>query len=377
MPWAQRRFQREAINKAARDHLELLRNHSDVAEWGGIEWTVYDHCTAVMNNWRACHAYPMNIIQMNLRRACARVDSTAIVAQRTKRMTSIVIKLVRRPNMKLTQMQDIGGCRGVVKSIQAVYEVDRFYKTRSRAKHRIVHRDDYISEPQLSGYRGIHLVHRFYSDRGAGDHYNGLKIEMQLRSQYQHAWATAVETVGTFVGEDLKAGQGSVEWLRFFQLMGSVIALRERSPLVPNTPAKLNELRDELDNYAYRLNVENRLIGYVSTLQRMQQHAEGAHYYLLKLDPTTQQLIVTGFKAEEQDQAQAALATAESDLKMRDTPGVDAVLVSVPSLAELPKAYPNYFADTRVFVELLRQALSGHQRRIFTGALKLNPQPEK
>jgi hypothetical protein len=38
--------------------------------------------------------------------------------------------------------------------------------------------------------------------------YNDLKIEMQLRSQYQHAWATAVETVGTFIGQALKSSIG-------------------------------------------------------------------------------------------------------------------------------------------------------------------------
>jgi transposase len=36
----------------------------------------------------------------------------------------------------------------------------------------------------------------------------------------------------------------------------------------------------------------------------------------------------------------------------------DAVLVSVNSIASLRRAYPNYFADTHIFVGLLRQALS-------------------
>ena len=34
-------------------------------------------------------------------------------------------------------------------------------------------------------------------------------------------------------------------------------------------------------------------------------------------------------------------------------------------LASLRRAYPNYFADTRVFLELMRQALSGKQKRIY------------
>jgi hypothetical protein len=90
---------------------------------------------------------------------------------------------------------------------------------------------------------------------------------------------------------------------------------------------------------------------------------------LLKLDPSTQQLLITGFKLEELEQAQIAYAQAEAAAK--DRPGMDAVLVSAKSMAELQRAYPNYFADTRVFIALLRQALSGHQRRIFAGPLSL------
>jgi hypothetical protein len=46
------------------------------------------------------------------------------------------------------------------------------------------------------------------------------------------------------------------------------------------------------------------------------------------------------------------------------TPGLDVVLVSVDSLSSLERAYPNYFADTRVFVELMSQALAGRESAI-------------
>jgi hypothetical protein len=139
--------------------------------------------------------------------------------------------------------------------------------------------------------------------------------------------------------------------------------------LVPGTPFKAKELIEEIDYHAYLLNVENLLSGCANTLQTIQNSPEQAHYYLLKLDPNAGQLVVTGFKIGEIQKAQEAYQEAE--LANKGKPGTDAVLVSVDSLAALPKAYPNYFADTRVFVELLKQALSGHQRRIFTGALKL------
>jgi hypothetical protein len=39
-----------------------------------------------------------------------------------------------------------------------------------------------------------------------------------------------------------------------------------------------------------------------------------------------------------------------------DDPAVDVVLVSVESLAQLRRAYPNYFLDTTVFLDAVVQA---------------------
>lgn len=270
--------------------------------------------------------------------------------------------LDRFPKMKLTQMQDIGGCRAVVKSVAAVRKLADFYQNKSRIKHKLATCDDYIDNPQLSGYRGIHLVYRYFSDKRGTKIYNDLKIEMQLRSQYQHAWATAVETVGTFIRQALKSSVGEEEWLRFFALMGSAVALRENTAPVPNTPTKKSELISELDYYTDLLNVENRLRAYSDALREIEQGAEVAHYYLLRLDPSANELTVTGFQLHEIAEAEDEYAEAERHVKAH--PGTDAVLVAVESISALRRAYPNYFADTRVFVEMLKQALTGTQRKI-------------
>ena len=179
------------------------------------------------------------------------MDASPLVAQRTKRLNSIGLKLDREPRMKLSQMQDIGGCRAVVKSVVAVRRLHDFYRDESEMKHKFSKCDDYIKQPRLSGYRGIDLVHRFHSDKKAGEPWNGLKIEMQLRSQYQHAWATAVETVGTFLGEALKSASGPDEWLRFFALMGSVISLRGRPGFLA-TPARGQHAACGARGYAFQ-----------------------------------------------------------------------------------------------------------------------------
>ncbi len=67
----------------------------------------------------------------------------------------------------------------------------------------LAQKDDYIEHPKESGYHGIHLIYQYRSDKRTDN--NSLKIEVQLRSQLQHAWATAVETVGTFVQQALKS----------------------------------------------------------------------------------------------------------------------------------------------------------------------------
>jgi hypothetical protein len=72
--------------------------------------------------------------------------------------------------------------------------------------------------------------------------YNGLKVEIQIRTTLQHVWATAVETVGTFIQQALKSSQGEAEWLRFFALMATHMALREGRQPVPGTPQNSNEI---------------------------------------------------------------------------------------------------------------------------------------
>jgi hypothetical protein len=258
--------------------------------------------------------------------------------------------------MKLTQMQDIGGCRAVVPTWTTVLTLSELYKA-SRQRHTLVHEDDYINGPKPSGYRGIHLVYRYESR--ARPEYNGLKIEIQLRTRLQHAWATAVETVGTLIAQPLKSSIGEGDWLRFFALMGSEMALREGTPTIPGTPSGKRELDAELQELSDRLRVEQVLTGYGQALQTIHQGRRRATYYLLELRPEGgpggQGVVrVTGFEANQLDEATHAYLETEKRLV---EPGAQAVLVSVGSLGSLPVAYPNFFLDTRRFLDSLREAL--------------------
>jgi hypothetical protein len=232
-----------------------------------------------------------------------------------------------------------------MQSVRNVDSLVTLYKE-SNMKHVPDDEDDYIRNPKRSGYRGYHMIYRYNSDRK--DTYNTLKIELQFRSQLQHAWATAVETVGTFIRQALKSSHGEAEWLRFFALMGSAIALRERTPTVPGVPEARGEMVAELRHYARTLDVERRLQTYGATLNQLEESAPGAHYFLLALEPSENRVTITGFTTKQLDKASALYLETERNIAGRA--GAEAVLVSVESLDTLRRAYPNYFLDTKLLL---------------------------
>ena len=257
----------------------------------------YDGALEIINNWRASHYYPLNAFKVTLRRKALEVDTDRLVAQQIKRLSSIELKLKRFKTMQLAQMQDIGGCRAIVSSSARVQALVEKYK-KSDLKHELDDVDDYIAKPKASGYRSVHLIYKYYSDKKTPAVYNGLFIEVQIRSRLQHAWATAVETVGTFLRQSLKSSQGEDRWLRFFALMGSALALREgSSALVPDTPVKKRELISELKKVSADLNVLSTLQLYGRAINVGREGAEkkNHHYFLLKLEPRAGQMTITGF----------------------------------------------------------------------------------
>jgi|ERR1051326_26355 ppGpp synthetase/RelA/SpoT-type nucleotidyltranferase len=307
----------------------------------------------ILNNWRAAHSFPLNTMQVGLRRLARGADEHALIAQRLKRVSSILQKLRRFSHMNLSRMQDIGGCRAVLNTSAEVRKV-RLEYAKSRQQHQFVGEKDYITVPKESGYRGIHLVYRYESDRTPA--YNGRLIEIQLRSRLQHAWATAVETVGTFLQQSLKASEGSGRWLRFFAVTSSAFALAEGTPIVPGTPQDQKLLRAEVSSLAGELQVRKKLTAFAQALKIAEDtKTKSAQYFLLSLTPAQGHLAVYGYTKQELEQATSHYLEIEKS--QANTPGAQTVLVAVDSLSALKRAYPNYFLDTEVFLASLGRVI--------------------
>lgn len=315
-----------------------------------------EEAVAIIANWRTCHAYPLQVIKSGLGRRARDVDPRALIAQRLKRLPSIVYKLKRHPNMKLSQMQDLGGCRAILSSAAQVDRLAQRYQKRVGG-HEMVRMTNYIESPKPDGYRSVHLIFKYEHKSQHHADYDGLRVEVQLRSRLQHAWATAVETVSTFTGQALKSNVGDAKWKRFFALMSSAMALRERRPTMPDTPNDPIRLTSELRSLAKDLRVGEMLESWRLAVKYLAPARRGVYAYLLILGVEPGALSVEAYR---RNQMQAAFEDyLEIEKSTVDHPGVQAVLVEVDSLAALRWAYPNYYLDSTLFLRAVHRAVDG------------------
>ena len=327
--------------------------------------------TDVLANWRAAHAYPINTFQATLRTRLKNGFGKSIVAQRLKRTPSILAKLRRFPGMQLSRMQDIGGLRAVVGAVAQVRRLERLYRDTGFA-HRLVSSKNYVDDPKEDGYRSVHLIYRYSNDRAPA--YEGLQLELQIRSRLQHEWATAVETMGTFLGQALKSGQGEQAWRKFFSTASAALAAQEGTAAVPGFEGVDSErIYLELATADRDLRVLEKLQGFAIAANRISAERGAGAYHLIVLDSVDRSVTIRPFAMSRLDQANAEYAAVER--RTADGESVEAVLVSAGPIGMLRKAYPNYFLDTQAFVSTMHRlialpALMRRRRRILLGQRK-------
>lgn len=328
---------------------------------GNLPWTpdTEDDIREVFRiayNWRDSHALPMRRMRYELMGKIRRNKINGITAARLKRMTSIRKKLCEQ-NVKLNQMQDLGGCRAIVNNIDEVKMLVDSYRLDSN--HNLYNESHYIDYPRIGGYRSHHLLFKF---AGKGDElpYHGRRIEVQIRSKLQHSWATAVESVGMLRAEDLKGGKGNTEWLRLFELMAAEFALIEKSPMPPNVPQRrhrIQELRDLNENLEAVSTLENLRNAVRGTDRIYSPSMDKPEYYLIKYDNLTKTVDVRPYSIA--SKAAASYDEAEQNAEMNRNGSTNVVFVEVDEVENLKKAYPNYFGDVEWFETILRRVVHG------------------
>ena len=305
----------------------------------GDDNSLHDEAKTILDNWRSCHVSPLNSFQSSLRQKLRKIDPDALVSQRLKRTPSIISKLERNPGMNLARMQDIGGIRAVVSNMQEVRALEQHYKKGTRAFTIVKGGKDYINYPKDSGYRSVHQIFKCQ---------NGFSIELQIRTQVQHSWATAVETMGTFLDHSLKSSEGPQEWLNFFSLASSAFSVLESTPRTREYSKYSDQDTFELLLQKEKeLDVVSKLSGFRVVAKHITDDNKKGKYHLITLDLDNMMANVQSFESKHVHLANKNYSDKEEEV--RQGKNIQVVLVTSESIAALKKAYPSFFLDSQNF----------------------------
>lgn len=324
----------------------------------------YKDAKRKISEWRSYHSYPMSFLLRVIKALLKKNNVKAtVLCQRLKRMPSIEGKIIARPRMNASNMQDVAGIRIVLSKISDVYTVFDLLNTlnkpndlnKSKTKcFEIVQNKthDYIKSPKADGYRSIHVVFKYECKSINRLVSSGKLIEVQIRTQLQHDWGTAVESLGIINKEMYKRGAGNKEILRFFALVSYLFAMREGCPVPeiekPKTRLKiLKELKTIDKKYSIinklEVNKVDRILGNSST---------DPFFYLLTLADGKNNkkfLEVKSLSKDKKKFAEWLYENAEDEGKLEYKKSV--LLLNTISYSDLELAYPNYFLKADTFIK--------------------------
>ena len=258
------------------------------------------------------------------------------IARRLKRLESIKIKLQRFPQMELDRMQDIGGTRAVFNNLDEVKEYIKNIRVIENSTFKIIKENDYISNPKDDGYRSYHIVFECLSNK-----LKGYKVELQIRDLKEHYWATAVEILSVISkSNNLKIGKGEEYYKRFFYLSSKIL----------HNEYDKNEV-DELKELDKKYKILDILKGFSLGFSSIHLKIQDL-FYIIYVNYNTKEVYVSSFNEKNVETA----SLLYKELEKKDN--INAVLVDARDIKTLNEAYPNYFGDSKKFINYIERMIN-------------------
>lgn len=312
--------------------------------------------------FRAAHLQPLSEMTIELQNWLAAHGGNYYIAQRLKRKPQIVRKL-RRLNTRLTQLQDIGGCRIIVDSNKDVDRLNDFLKGKSSnsdlfnlkkiTDYRVLGRDD-------SGYRALHYI----MSR------NGLGLELQIRSKVQHYWAESIERTSVVYGNHLKEGEGDASVIAYFKILSDIFheieAGREPSP---RQKTDLDQMRVRSEVIIERSDRAGAIGSYVNEdvikamVEKESYEPSGLKNWLIVFDWKSGAFVTWDVVGRSPEEAMAAYVRYEKEFPAEEK--YEVVLIGSSDVSTVSQTHSHYFgiADFDKILENLDQSIIGFSRR--------------
>jgi putative GTP pyrophosphokinase len=161
------------------------------------------------------------------------------VSGRPAKSTTSIIEKLNRESIRLSQIQDIAGCRIVVSDS---LEQNRAVELIAAAFENVVIQDRRTKPSH--GYRAVHVIIRD----------EGKSIELQIRTLLQQVWAELSEKLADVSDPSIKYGGGPASVREPLDRLATAVGLIERLELVVRHSASITEeLRKAREAYASNL----------------------------------------------------------------------------------------------------------------------------
>jgi ppGpp synthetase/RelA/SpoT-type nucleotidyltranferase len=295
----------------------------------------------IFDEYRKAHLEPLTHCTLELQSWLSEYQGRYYIAQRLKRKPQILRKL-KRLSVRLSQLQDIGGCRIIVEDNREVDALLHYIESKvekggagftiSRVTdYRQLGRDD-------TGYRALHIIL---------DH-AGYRIELQLRSRIQHFWSESIERTSVVYGYYIKEKEGDPSVIDYFKALSNAFhEIESGRQLSAFDRLRLNSMREAAES-KIRESDRNKVLGsYVNTdiIRTLSQIETSKGYafnnWIIIFDWNSGAFVSWDIVEREADSAIKAYVAKERQFPAKD--GFEVVLIGSSDVATVKDTHSHYF----------------------------------
>ena len=313
----------------------------------------------VFDDYRKSHLKPLTDLTIELQRWLTEYGTKYYIAQRLKRKPQIVRKL-NRLHVRLSQLQDIGGCRIIVADNRDVDRLQKFLAQKLSATTSLKTTDYRAKGRDDTGYRALHLL--FTRD--------GLSLELQVRSQVQHYWAESIERTSVVYGHHLKEKEGDPRVIDYFKALSDIFYEIEsgRQP-APKSKIEIDRLRVATEQIIVASDTNKVFDSFVNedvikTLTEIESKRVGFNNWIMVFNWNTGSF--TTWDIIDRDPDAAAAKYGEYERQFPAHQGFEVVMIGSSDVATVRQTHSHYFgiASYDHVLEKLDHSVVGFSKRM-------------
>ncbi|MBV9214949.1 MAG: RelA/SpoT domain-containing protein [Acidobacteria bacterium] len=300
----------------------------------------YFELEEVFDEYRKSHLQPLTETTLELQHWLNNYGEHYYIAQRLKRKPQIIRKL-QRLSVRLTQLQDVGGCRIIVNKNR---DVDNLYaylleRITGQENFTLTRVTDYREKGRDdTGYRALHLMFTR----------TGRKLELQIRSRMQHYWAESIERTSVVYGYHLKEKEGAGIVIAYFRQLSNIFYEKEanREPTAYQK-LEINQLKKYADK-EIRASDKNQVFDsfvnrdIIKTLRAVElSKGSGFNNWLIVFDWNSGAFV--SWEVIDRDPQTAIDAYVHKENQFTATGGYEVVLIGSSDVETVQHTHSHYF----------------------------------